>query len=115
MMVRTVLTCRIGRGLTYRQGVSPAASPMYDQFLSMLDDDGVVQSIISFYSPELNSKLQNAICQQHLVSVLQTLKGITIAERLKQGLDLLLAHPEKAFRARHDTGFKELTSPFIKW
>lgn len=115
MMVRTVLTCRIGRGLSYRQGVSPAASPMYDQFLSMLDDDGVVQSIISFFSPELNSKLQNSICQQHLVAVLHTLKGITISERLKQALDFLLTHPDKAYRARHDKAFQEMTAPFIRW
>lgn len=115
MMVRTVLTCRIGRGLSYRQGVSPAGSPMYDQFFSMLDDNGVAHSVRSLFLPELNSKLQNAICQQHLVAVLNTLKGITIAERLKQALDFLLAHPDKAYRARYDEVFQELTAPFIRW
>ncbi len=112
-LVTTVFMCRIGRGLSYHEGVSPAGRPMYDQFLGLLSDEGVEQCIISMFAPEINVKLENSICQQHLVEVLGILKRITISDRLKQVLDFLLSAPDKAYRARSFTKFQELTSTFI--
>jgi hypothetical protein len=81
----------------------------------MLDDDGVVYCIIALASPEIYSKLQNPICQQHFVSVLEILKKITISDRLKHALDSLLAAPAKAVQVLHSREFRDLTSAFIEW
>lgn len=114
-LTRVVLRCRLGRGLSYRQGVSPAGIPLYDKFLGMLDDNGVANCITSLFLPEVNSKLHNEICQKHLAAVLQILRKIAIAERLKAALDFLLADIPEAWNASARPKFMELTSPFIQW
>jgi hypothetical protein len=115
VLTETILACRLGRGLSYRQGVSPGGLPLYDQFLGLLDDDGIVQCIITLFKTSINSKLRNSICQNHLTAVLQILRGIAISDRLRQAIDYLLADVGDAFRASSKKDFIELTSPYIRW
>ena len=114
-LVKVVLRCRLGRGLTYRDGVSPGGLPLYDQFLKLLDDDGIAECVKTFFYPEVNSKLQNRICQMHLRAVLQNLRTIVISERLRDSLDILLNDIPNAHLAGMKRDFRELTAPFIQW
>ena len=114
-LTRVVLRCRLGRGLSYRDGVSPSGVPLYDRFLGMLDDHGVANCIASLFFPEVNAKLHNQICQKHLVSVLQILRKIAIADRLKGAIDFLLSDVPGARNASSHPNFRGLTSPFIQW
>jgi len=114
-LVTTILRCRLGRGLSYQSGVSPGGRPMYDQFLKLLDDDGIASCIANLFSPEINSKLQNRICQMHLKAVLENLKSIVISERLRDSIDILLRDVPNASVASKKKEFRELTAPFIKW
>ena len=83
-LIPIIISCRLGRGLSYRSGVSPAGLPLYDQFLGLLDDDGVVQCISCFFTTDINQKLTNPICQRHLALILKILMGVAISDRLKQ-------------------------------
>ncbi|NNJ28058.1 hypothetical protein [Alienimonas chondri] len=112
-LVKTVITCRIGRGLSYKRGVSPAGCPLYDAFLGMLDDNGVIQALTALFSPEVNSKLQNPICQEHLGAVLQVLRRIAISERLQHTIDFLLNDIPNAYRANRNDDFRDLTRPVV--
>ena len=114
-LIRVVLRCRIGRGLSYRSGVSPAGLPLYDNFLRMLDDNGIVHCIIAFFRPEINSKLTNRICQEHLSAILGILRPLALSDRLKETLDFLLADIPKAHAANKRKEFKDLSSPLIRW
>ena len=114
-LTRVVLRCRLGRGLSYRDGVSPSGVPLYDKFLGMLDDAGISNCIAGLFFPEVNSKLHNQICHKHLASILHTLRKIAIAERLKGAIDLLLADVAVARNASANPKFREMTSPFIQW
>jgi hypothetical protein len=114
-LVKTVISCRVGRGLSYRRGVSPAGKPLYDAFLGMLDDNGVIHALNALFEPEINSKLQNDICQEHLSDLLLVLRRIAISERLQQSLDFLLKDVAKAYRANRINDFRELTRPLIAW
>jgi len=113
-LVKIVLRCRLGRGLTYKNGVSPGGVPLYDQFLKLLDDDGVAQCIVTFFHSELNEKLKSRICQSHLKAVLQNLRSIVISERLRDSLDILLEDIPNAYLAGMKREFRELTAPFIQ-
>jgi hypothetical protein len=114
-LTRVILRCRLGRGLSYRDGVSPSGVPLYDKFFGMLDDTGVAYCTENLFIPEINSKLSNEICQKHLTSVLQGLKKITIADRLKSAIDFLLGNIADAQNASSHAKFRELTAPFIQW
>jgi len=114
-LTRVVIRCRLGRGLTYREGVSPAGRLLYDQFLGMLDDVGILECIKTLFRPDINSKLSNPICRQHLGSILTILRGIAISERLKEMLDYLLADLVKAGKANLYKDFKDLSAPLVTW
>jgi hypothetical protein len=114
-LVETVLSCRIGRGVTYRGGVSPAGAPMYDAFLGMLDDNGIIHVIKAIFEPSINSKLQSPICQQHLGAVLGILRPIAISERLQQVISFLLSDVPNAYRANRSPEFLDLTRPIFLW
>lgn len=114
-LIKIVLRCRLGRGLTYNKGVSPGGRSLYDQFIRLLDDDGIEFCVLSFFHPEINSKLQNRICQIHLKAILENLKSIVISERLRDVLDNLLQDIPNAYRAGTRKDFRELAEPFIQW
>ena len=114
-MAKVVTRCRIGKGVSYRDGVSPAGSPLYDRFLRMLNDDGVVYVIRSLFHTDIYPKLYIRICQAHLRSIMGHLRGITISDRLKDVIDYLLADIESAHSAPKRKDFRELTAPFIDW
>ncbi len=114
-LVKIVLRCRLGRGLSYQNGVSPVGLPLYDQFIRSLDDEGITLCVISFFHPEINSKLQNRVCQTHLKVVLENLKSIVISERLRDGIDMLLRDIPNAYAAGRRKEFREVTAPFIQW
>jgi hypothetical protein len=114
-LVKIVLRCRLGRGLSYRNGVSPSGIPLYDQFLKLLDDDGVAKCIDVFFEPEINEKLKSRICQIHLKSILQNLRAIVISERLEESIDVMLKDIPNAHSAGMKLSFRELTAPFIQW
>jgi len=114
-LVKVVVRCRIGRDLTNYDGVSKSGLPLYDKFLKMLDDNGIIQVVIALFEPEINSKLTGSFCQKHLASMLAIIRPLVISDRLKQILDYLIADIPNAYKASKKKDFKELTAPFITW
>ena len=114
-LVKVVIKCRLGRGLSYCRGVSPAGRALYDQFVALLDDNGLVQVFTALFSPEINSKLQNQICQEHLAALVANMRGTAVSERLKEMCDFLLADIPNAFRAGKNEKFRDLSSPYLQW
>ena len=114
-LVRVVFRCRIGRGLSYRDGVSPSGQPLYDKFFSMMDDNGIIFFILAIFHPNINSKLDNTICQKHLKSILNILLPIAISDRLKETLEYLQTNLSKANKANRIAEFRDLSSPYIEW
>ena len=114
-IVKVVIMCRLGRGLSYCEGVSPGGKPLYDAFLGLLDDTGITYAIIALLSSDIRSKLQNKICQKHLVNILSTLRKVAVSERIIEAIDFMLNDIETAWQAKHKKEFQEITKTFIKW
>jgi hypothetical protein len=114
-LVSIVLRCRLGRGLSYKQGVSPSGLPLYNQFLGLLDDDGITQCIATLFKPEVNSKLRIPICQEHLLAVLSILEPIVISERLQSALQFLASDIKNAYKANVRREFREIMDPILQW
>jgi len=114
-LAKNVLRCRIGRGLSYRDGVSPGGRQLYDSFLGMMNDDGIASCVSACFLPEINAKLTNVICQRHFSEVLAILRPLAISDRLKEVLEYLNANVTLAHTAYRDKRFRDLSTPFISW
>ncbi len=114
-LLKVVLKCRIGKGISYSRGVSPAGSALYDQFIAILDDSTVVDFLKSIFAPDIRSKLTNEICQEHLANVLSIYRKNIVSERKGEALDFLINDVKNAHKALSQDSFKSICSPFLKW
>lgn len=112
-LIKIVVKCRLGNGVSYNEGVSPAAKPLYDKFLSLLDDGNIKFVIKTLNAPDVRSKLQILRCQNHLSSILNILLKNSISDRLKEVLNYLLADVSQASKAFSKKEFKELYAAFL--
>lgn len=112
-LTAVVVRCRIGRGVWYREGVSPGGLPLYDRYLHLLDEEGVVHALLALFEPMVNHKLQNQTCQPHLAAVLGILATRVSSERLRDVIAFLEKDVTRAWRAGSDRAFRELSAPYI--
>lgn len=114
-LFKYVLMCRIGRGITYNNGVSPRAKAHYNQILSLAGDQyaGHVMAALAGY--EIQSKLTAPIARQQAVDALTEVKNNVINQRLNECLDYLIAHMLADGRAALSKPFRELSKQYITW
>nr|WP_321239333.1 hypothetical protein [uncultured Tolumonas sp.] len=112
-LIRIMLTCRIGNGVSYNTGISPAGKVVYDSLLNMLGDDNVIQVLVTLYRPELYNLLSNSYCRNHAVQVLTNIRTNVVSDKLKQILDHLIANGANLEKAMKTTEFKTLASSHI--
>jgi len=53
-IIKTVLICRIGKGIPYNTGVSSAGKPLYDQFFNLLGDQNIILTLLRIISISAN-------------------------------------------------------------
>ncbi|MGT0150159.1 hypothetical protein ACT691_14180 [Vibrio metschnikovii] len=86
------MSCRIGNGVSYNTGVSPAGKVVYDSILNMLGDDNIVQVLIAIYKQDIYFLLSNSNCRNHAVQILTNLRTNVVSDKLKQILDHLISN-----------------------
>lgn len=111
-LIRTVLQCRLGRGLSYRDGVSPEGRILYDKFFGILDEDGAIDLINALFEPVMLSKLQNSTRQIQLGQVLAIVKPLIISDRLSEAYSLLMQDIRKVKSTLESTEFNQLMSAY---
>ncbi|MDD2805630.1 MAG: hypothetical protein PHV33_08750 [Elusimicrobiales bacterium] len=114
-LVKAVMRCRIGRAINYRDGVSSAGRPLYDKFLGILDDNGIVCVVLSLFEPEINAKLEFPTCQNNLKLIFEIIKPLAVSGRVKDMMSYLASDIPNAHKANHRKDFQQLTSPLIRW
>lgn len=112
-IIKTVLICRIGKGIPYNTGVSPAGKPLYDQFFNLLGDQNIILTLISMHSNEVRVNLDNKYCQDHMVDVLGILKFNARSERIQEILDYLIANKTILNKIHNDKRYKDLAKNHI--
>jgi hypothetical protein len=114
-LFKVVLMCRIGRGVTYLEGVSPSGRRYYDQILSLAGDKFAPHVMASLAHYEVKAKLGNVLCRNHAKVCLQTVKANVINARLIECLDHLIAKIEANSSCVDSTEFKKLSAGYINW
>ncbi|EIV3294473.1 hypothetical protein L7456_004566, partial [Escherichia coli] len=114
-LIKTVLICRVGKGIPYNTGVSPAGRPLYDQFFGMLGDQNIINTVIAMHSNEVRVNLDNKYCQQHMVSVLTLLRANARSERIQEIIDFLIANQTILHKVHNDKRYRDLTKNHISF
>lgn len=114
-LIKVVLMCRIGRGITYCNGVSPRGQIYYDKLLSLLGDQLTPLALAAFSTHEIQSKLERDICKQQAISALNHVKSGVINQRLLECINYLIENIPKTGKCALDSHFKKLTVGYLTW
>ena len=114
-LIKVILMCRIGRGVTYYNGVSPRGKPYYDHILSILGDKYVSIAIVALTNFEIQGKLESSISRKEVKQALETIKQSVVNSRLIECLNYLRERIENNGKCVMDSMFKKLSSQYIIW
>jgi len=114
-LVKVVLMCRIGRGTSYCNGVSPKGKTYYDNLLSLLGDKYSPMAISALAHYEVQRKLENSECRKQARLALELIKQNVVNARLAECLDYLITQIDKNGRCVLNSEFKELSAQYVKW
>ncbi|NLE03683.1 MAG: hypothetical protein GX638_02630 [Crenarchaeota archaeon] len=114
-LINKVVLCRIGRGVSYNNGVSPVGKPLYNRLLNLLSDKYAPHFIISLLKLEVQRRLEKSICLQQSKEMIEEVKKNVVNERLKECLESLIQNFKKDGSYVKTTDFKRLSSAYIRW
>jgi hypothetical protein len=114
-LFKTVLICRVGRGVTYNNGVSPRGKSYYEFVLSLAGDTyaPLVMAALTHY--EIQAQLAKPVCRFQAKEALDVVKRNVINQRLVECLDYLIRNIEKSASCTTSSEFKRLSGNYISW
>ena len=113
--VKTILMCRIGRGISYCRGVSPRGMVYYDRMIALLGDQFTPLALATLTHYELQAKLDSAIAREQACMALTVLRAGVVNQRLVECIDFLLANLPNSGKVFFDSRFKTLSAGYIAW
>jgi hypothetical protein len=114
-LAKTVLMCRIGRSVSYNDGVSPRGLPYYNKLLSILGDRYTPSALAALAHAEIQAKLQFPSCRRKARAALLLVKQSVVNARLNECLDYLTGRIEANGLCVFDSEFKKLSAQYLKW
>jgi len=114
-LVKVVLMCRIGRGVSYCNGVSPRGKGYYDHLLAILGDKYAPHAMAILTHYEIQRKLGAPVCRLQAKQALEIVKQSVVNARIVECLDYLINRIENAGKCVLDSEFKKLSSQYIGW
>ena len=114
-LFKTVLMCRIGNGVTYCEGVSPAGRQYYDKILSIAGDKYTPHVLVSLSDFNIKNRLTNDLCKNHVIAALRIVRGNVINQRLLECLDYVISNIKENTSCVSDAEFRRLSVGYINW
>lgn len=114
-LVKVVLMCRIGRGISYCNGVSPRGKSYYDRLLALLGDQFTPMALAAMATYEIQAKLERDICCQQAILALNCIKSGVVNQRLLECIDYLITNIPKNGKCVLDSHFRKLTAGYLTW
>ncbi len=112
---KAVMICRIGRGMAYRDGVSPGGKPFYDKILGNAADKYAPHVMASLSHFEIRGRLSTARCAEHAKVALEIVRATVLNARLVECLDYLIANIVNNPACVDDAHFRQLAAGYINW
>lgn len=114
-LIKVILMCRIGRGMSYCSGVSPRGRSYYDRIIGLFGDQFSPLALVALTQYEIQAKLEHDICRQQTCLALGVLKSGVINRRLLECIDFLIENLPANGKAVFDSRFRTLSSGYITW
>ncbi len=114
-LVKVMLMCRIGRDVSYCDGVSPRGQAYYEQILSLLGDKYAPNAMAALTHYEIQRKLEASSCRRKAKAALEIIKQSVVNSELIECLDFLIINIEKTGKCVLDSRFKKLSANYIAW
>lgn len=114
-LVKVIMMCRIGKGVSYHNGVSPRGKLYYENILSQLGDKYAPIAIAALTHYEIQQKLSISICRVQAKTALEIIRQGIVNERLAECIDYLIARIENNGNCVLDKDFKVLSAQYINW
>jgi hypothetical protein len=114
-LIKVLLICRIGRGVSYCDGVSPRGRIYYDRLLALLGDQYAPTALASLTSFEIQAQMDPLICRQQACAALAVIKTGVVNQRLLECIDFLIGGLPASGKIVFDKRFKALSTNYITW
>ena len=114
-LVKVILMCRIGRDVSYCNGVSPRGKAYYEHILSILGDKYAPHAMAALTHYEIQRKLGASSCRTKAKLALEIIKQSVVNSRLIECLDFLMNNIESTGKCVFDSRFKKISANYINW
>ncbi|MBA5263075.1 hypothetical protein [Enterococcus hirae] len=114
LLIKTILRCRIGNGVSYNSGVSPGAKGYYNNFLLMLNNNQLEILLSELEDDVILNNLYSEVRTSNLKEILQIISTPLASERVTEVIDYLLDDSKPIVMAQKikASKFKQLISVF---
>jgi len=114
-LFRIVLDCRMGKGVSYCNGVSPRGQTYYDMILANAGDKYAPYVLTFLTHNTFQSSLSNTTVRTQTRRALEVVKTNVISQRIVECLDYVIARIEQAPDCVLSTEFRTLSAAHINW
>lgn len=114
-LIKTILLCRLGKGMSYNRGISPKGLPLFNQFFKILGEKYVPEFLITLMKTVIQQRLSRKICLEECVEVLKLVRENIVNEKYLESIDFLIVNLPKTGKIVFDSKFKKITSAFLTW
>ena len=114
-LINAALICRIGKGISFENGVSPQGKIYYDSLFGLFGDDNIILTIIEMHSRPIRIDLDNKYCKNNMIEILQILKNNARSAKVIEILDYLITNKDKLATIHTNKDYKVLTKSHMVW
>lgn len=116
-LIKTFLECRIGREVSYCQGVSPGAVKYYDSLFKMLNEEQIIIALTEIKYQMESIFSGTSVRAKNTREIIDIFLREDISDRLKEILEYIVEFDKKKIinNVYKDKGFKDLSKGILKF
>lgn len=116
-LIKTFLECRIGREVSYCQGVSPGAVEYYDSLFKILTEEQIIIALTEIKYQMESISSGNSVRAKNTRKIIDIFSRDDISDRLKEILEYIVEFDNEGIihQVYKDQGFKDLSKGILKF
>lgn len=116
-LIKTFLECRIGKEVSYCQGVSPGAVEYYDSLFKMLTEEQIIIALTEIKYQMESISSGTSVRAKNTRKIIDIFSRDDISDRLKEILEYIIEFDEEKIinNVYKEKGFKDLSKGILKF